>query len=44
MALGIDPNTNLNKGCSEELQSISIYVVLLLHSWLIYNADFSLNI
>jgi hypothetical protein len=40
MALGIVPNTVLNKGCSEELQVISVEVVLFLHTWLIYNADF----
>jgi len=40
MALGIGPSTDLNKGCSEELQAISVYVVLFLHSCLIYNADF----
>lgn len=28
MALGIGPSTNLNKGCSEELHSIPVDVVL----------------
>jgi hypothetical protein len=32
MALGISRSTDLNEGCSEELQSISIYVVLFLRS------------
>jgi hypothetical protein len=39
-ALGIGRSTDLNKGCGEGLQSISVYVVLFLRSWLIYNADF----
>ena len=40
MALGIGSNTELNKGCIEDLQSISVDVFLFLHLWLIYNADF----
>jgi len=31
MALGIGSNTELNKGCIEDLQSISVDVFLFLH-------------